>query len=117
MADERLFNTPEDPSPTQFVEGMLVELEPKGDAVSTESPEAREGEEEENSSNVSIDDVNEDRDQEEDKDEERKSKGQSDGDESIEEVHRVFIPPIITASAQSRTLQISFRTPYTLRLI
>lgn len=43
MTDEGLVNKAEDLSLTQTVEGVLIELESEGDAMNSETPEARGG--------------------------------------------------------------------------
>lgn len=55
-----------------------------------------------------VDDANKTGDQDEDKGDESKPEGQSGGNEDIEEVHQVVVSPVITALAQTLTLQISF---------
>lgn len=55
MVEDELFDTPDDPPPTQIVKGVLDGLQPGGN-ISAESPEASE-QEEEGSNNISIEDV------------------------------------------------------------
>lgn len=57
LADKGSVNTREDPSPTQTVEDVLVDLELKGDDMSAESPEASGEGKDEASNNMLVEEV------------------------------------------------------------
>lgn len=88
----------------------MADLEPKGDAMSVDSPEASGKEEEEGSSKVLVKDVIHDGDHEEDNSEENQSEDQPEEGEDVEEIHPVIIS-LTTVPIQSPTLQIDFQIP------